>query len=273
MLTWREVVETQTKYGAKTINDDKDANNFVRRQSGWDRMPEIVGINGVAMSQDERIALLVSLVGGPVKAAAIIGKTRTHIDNMRRPGAPLRFDDVLALAKSAGVSLDWVASGRDVRPDLVERDGGGLADANAGGFGGLPGFARLQPLRPDVQVQGGRSLELWTPSEIAVSAQWLDGQFGLSGETARYATAGDDAMQPVVRKGAFVIVDTRPATPRTGLYLVGVGDELVVRRLSRLPGGRADLIADGDPRWRYALPAEMPDDLELYRVVWAGQAV
>ncbi|MEO8757081.1 MAG: hypothetical protein ABI398_04930 [Devosia sp.] len=52
---------------------------------------------------------------------------------------------------------------------------------------------------------------------------------------------------------------------------MGVGDELLVRRLSRLPGGSSELIADADPRWRYALPAEPPADLELYRVVWSGQ--
>src|SRR5260221_9057605 len=92
---------------------------------------------GFALPQEERIAQLVTLAGGPVKAAAIIGKTRTHIDNMRKPGAPLRLDDVLALARETGVTLDWVATGQTVRPDLR-----GLADAQADGFEVLPGFLR-----------------------------------------------------------------------------------------------------------------------------------
>ena len=62
---------------------------------------------------------------------------------------------MLALAKQAGVSLDWVATGQPVRPDLA----GGLADAGSGGFGGLPGFARLQPLRSEIATIGGRSVE------------------------------------------------------------------------------------------------------------------
>ena len=110
------------------------------------------------------------------------------------------------------------------------------------------------------------------PSDIAVSAQWLDGMFGLTSDSARYAKAGDAGMAPAIGKDALVIVDMRPATLRTGIYLVGVGDELLARRLSRLPGGAAELIADGDARWRYALPSE-PGELELYRIVWAGQAV
>ncbi len=228
-------------------------------------MPDLIG----TQSLEERIALLVSMVGGPVKAAAITGKTRTHIDNMRKPDAPLRIDDLLALAKEAGVSLDWVATGQPVRPDLA--GGSGLDDARGSGFGGLPGFTRLQPLRPKLASVGGRSIERWEPSDIAVSVQWLDGEFGLTGDTARYANAGDAGMEPLVGKGAFVIIDTRPAKPRTGIYLVGVGDELLARRLSRLPDGSAELIADADPRWRYALPPEPAAGLELYRIVWAGQ--
>ena len=110
-------------------------------------------------TQEERIAALVSAVGGPVRAAALLGKTRTHVDNMRKAGAPLRLEDVLVLARESGVTLDWVATGQAVRPDLR-----GLADAGSGGFDALPNFVRLLPLRPEVISAGGRTIERWTPS-------------------------------------------------------------------------------------------------------------
>jgi phage repressor protein C with HTH and peptisase S24 domain len=219
---------------------------------------------------EERIATLVELVGGPVRAAALIGKTRTHVDNMRKPGAPLRLEDVLVLAREAGVSLDWVATGHTVRPDLVARGAGDFADAGSAGFEGLPGFVRLSPLRPEVVVAGGRPVERWTPSEFAVSAQWLDSAFGLTPETARYAIAGDGGMEPMIGKGAAVIVDARSGPTRTGIYLGAVGDELLARRLNRLPDGRAELIADADARWRYGLGEAA---VELYRIVWVGQSL
>ena len=236
-------------------------------------MLELGGRPGFAMTQDERIAHLVALVGGPVKAAAIIGKTRTHVDNMRKPDAPLRLDDALALAREAGVTLDWVATGYHVRPDLAEHPAHKteLSEAAAGSFGALPGFTRLLPLKPETVSASGRNIERWTPSEIAVSAQWLDTAFGLTADTARYAEAGDAGMLPLIAKGTTLIVDTRPAKLRSGLYLVEVGDEMLPRRLSRLPNGSADLIADADPRWHYALPDAPEARPELYRIVWAGQ--
>lgn len=212
-------------------------------------------------TQEERIAALVNAVGGPVRAAALLGKTRTHVDNMRKAGAPLRLEDVLVLARAAGVTLDWVASGQAVRPDLR-----GLSDAGAATFDALPGFVRLLPLRPEVVTAGGRMVERWTPSEFAVSTHWLDG-LGLSEAAARYASAGDGGMAPAIGKGAFLVLDIREQPARTGLYLVAVGDELLPRRLQRLPDGTTELIADADPRWRFAGEAEM------YRIVWAGQGV
>jgi len=215
----------------------------------------------------ERVAWLVAQVGGPVRAAALIGKTRTHVDNMRKPEAPLRLDDVLALAREAGVSLDWVVSGQSVRPDLLA-PAGALADAGTAAFEALPGFVRLSPLKPEIVTVGGRSIERWTPSGFAVSVEWLDG-FGLTPDSARYALAGDDGMAPVIGKGAAVLVDMRTAPLRTGLYCVAIDNELLVRRLQRLPGGVSELVADADPRWRFVLGQAV----EMYRVVWVGQAV
>ena len=198
-----------------------------------------------------------------MRAAALLGKTRTHVDNMRKPDAPLRLDDVLALAREVGVSLEWVVSGQST--GSVAR---GLSDGQVGGFEGLPGFVRLSPLRPEIVVAGGRNIERWTPSGFAVSVEWLDG-FGLTPDTARYALAGDDGMAPAIGKGASVVIDVRPASPRTGLYCVAIDDELLVRRLQRLPGGVSELVADADPRWRHVLG----EAVEMYRVVWVGQAI
>ena len=224
--------------------------------SGAIAVPQLEGA-----TQEERIAALVGAVGGPVRAATLIGKTRTHVDNMRKAGAPLRLKDVLILAREAGVTLDWVATGQTVRADLR-----GLAEPEAA-FGAPPGFVQLLPLRPGIGTGAG------TPevtSDLAVSRQWLD-QLGLTEETARYALAGDGGMAPAIGKGAFVVVDARALPPRTGLYLVVVGEELLARRLSRLPDGTSELIADAIPRWRFVV--EGGGEVELYRIVWVGQGM
>jgi len=52
---------------------------------------------------------------------------------------------------------------------------------------------------------------------------------------------------------------------------VVVGEELLARRLSRLPDGTSELIADAIPRWRFVV--EGGGEVELYRIVWVGQGM
>lgn len=65
------------------------------------------------MSPNERMRTLVIMVGGPSKAAAIAGVTRTSIDNYRKPGHVLPLLEIAALCTAADVSLDWLAHGAD----------------------------------------------------------------------------------------------------------------------------------------------------------------
>lgn len=203
-------------------------------------MPISVGIVGYEVEQHERVAALVAAVGGPVKAAALIRKTRTHIDNMRKRDARLSLEDLLPLCVEAGVSLDWVATGHQQRPDLGT---------------GADGLYRVTMLKT-----GALASFAFEPAFFAA--------LGLEVGHVSAAIVDDDGMEPLIAKGATVLVDNRPATPRSGIYLVTLDDEIVARRLHRLPDGRTELVADAFRAWRYAL-TDKPT--VLHRVVWTGR--
>lgn len=218
------------------------------------------------LERHERVALLIEAVGGQRRAAEIAEVNADTINNWRKPGARLPIDGLLPICVAAGVSLDWVATGHMVRPDIQARLSG-FAEPGPGADP-IPGFERLSPLRPELVRQGDKAVERWLPSDIAVSAQWLEREFKLPADAARYATLEDDGMAPRLGRGAMVLLDTRPATPRSGIYLVA-GDELLARRLYRMPGGKYELTADADSNWKYATDAKgLP---EMHRIVWAGQ--
>lgn len=221
-------------------------------------MPLVLNRVGFEMERHERIAELVAAVGGPTKAAALLKRSRPHIDNIRKPGADLKLDDLLPLCEAAGVSLDWAATGYQVRPDLQSSVGANFSERAAG-------FVQLAPLRAD-------------PPDFAVSESWLSGH-GYSATTLRQARVDDGGMAPMIPKGSLVIVETKPAKVRSGVYVIEIGEELLARRLQLLPGDAGELVADGDPRWRFSVSWAGTGDsrdlgkLGLHRVVWAGQDV
>lgn len=221
-------------------------------------MPISVGIPGFELSQEERISALVAAVGGPVKAAAITGRTRTHIDNMRKAGAALRLDDLILLAIEAGVTLDWVATGYDRRPDLPAHNSHTAPSADQSG-----GLIELKPLAP-----GRASAD---QAQLAVSANWLHRELGLAPDQVRIAATDDDGMAPLITKGAQVIATLESAPLRSGIYLLVSGNELLARRLNRTPDGGLELSSDTDANWRYTITE--PQLPTLHRIVWCGRTL
>lgn len=225
-------------------------------------------VPAVRLSRHERVALLVEDVGGQKRASEIASVSADTINNWRKEGAKLPIDGVLQLCMEAGVSLDWVATGHMVRPDVIRR-GQELAEA-ALATDLAAGFEQLMPLRPESQEASRHSVRRHAPSEISVNAQWLKREFDLATDDARYAYVDDDGMAPKVPRGAFVLVDARPTEFRGGVFLIE-GPELLARRLYQMPDGFFELTADSDPNWRYrAAAVELP---QMHRIVWAGQSL
>jgi hypothetical protein len=229
-------------------------------------MPISLSKPGYDMALHERIGALVAGVGGPVKAAAIIGKSRGTIDDWRREGTRVPLTELLPLCVENGVSLDWVATGYQVRPDLAGIGGPELQLGEGGSHSvlGAGDTVRLMPL----WGKRAANVERFEPSEIPFAVDWLQSEFGLSADDARYVHPQDDGMAPIIARGSLAIVDVREtASPRSGIYVLELGDEQVARRLNLKPDGSAELVADANPGWRYPLP----EGTMLRRIVWAGQ--
>lgn len=203
----------------------------------------------------QRVAMLVEMVGGLGKAAQIAKVDPDTVNNWRKEGARVPLLGVLPLAVSANVSLDWVAVGHQIREDLKN-------SIQSVAAGELAGVVRLQPWA------GGEPVE--EAPGAAVAVKWLQ-KMGLDPESTRYLIAVDDAMKPLIGRGAAVIVDDRPGKLRSGIYALVVGEEHLIRRLNRLPNGVAELVADAEPTWRYVVGDH--DQSALRRVVWVGQAI
>lgn len=208
------------------------------------------GVPGFSLHKHERVALLVEAVGGMTKAAEIADVATDTVNKWRKEGAKLPLDGMLALAVAAGVSLDWVATGYQIRPDIEAR-GVGVDDASAAGF---------RPLA---------SHDSEGVAPFAANPAYLSERFGVSPEHVRYFEVTDPGQSPEIPIGALAFYDGRPvAHPRSGLHVVLVGGELLVRRINFLPDGSAELAADNIPTWRYPLVEPVPP---IYKLLWTTE--
>jgi len=56
-------------------------------------------------------------------------------------------------------------------------------------------------------------------------------------------------MEPTLRSGELILVDTKATQPREGIHVLRLDDALLVKRLHILPGRRLKVVSD-NPIWQ-----------------------
>jgi len=181
---------------------------------------------------EQRMAQLVEMVGGQMSAAKVAGVSKGAIHKWRTGQARVPLPEALLLAQHAGVSLDWVATGYDRRPDLPA--------TSAGGFKVLYRY-EASPAGAMIEIADGGT-------DIALRETWFK-DLGMRPDAAAVYAVRDDAMEPTIPIGSLLIVD-RSATMITGsgLYAIVGVNGVAARRAQSMFDGSLKLIAD-NPRY------------------------
>lgn len=130
---------------------------------------------------------------------------------------------------------------------------------------------------PKVNAKAGAGNSLITTDSVlgfyAFSYAFLRG-IGVQAKDALLMDVVGDAMEPLVSDGDALLVDTSVRKPQDGkLFLIGLGEELLVRRLQKSPRGW--VLVSQNPQYA-SMPIE-GDDLDAFhlygRVRWFGKVV
>lgn len=196
------------------------------------------GTDGRALTLGQRLEQCITAAGGLNKASEAMSMTpqglrklvRDNSDEMHpaKRGGPLL--PIVELAKAAGVTTDWIATGHDRRPDL-------------GPVQGRSGFAVLYHYEASPK---GQLVEVQDLHDAAVALRhdWL-ATIGIKPAHVSLMTMKGDAMAPTLRDGALLIVDRSiEAISGEGIYALIMGRGLAVRRAQLMLDGSAKLIAD-----------------------------
>jgi phage repressor protein C with HTH and peptisase S24 domain len=211
------------------------------------------------------MAQLIEMVGGTGDAAEIADVSRDTINNWRKEGAAVPLQKALLLAQAAGVSLDWVATGHQVRPDLPT----GLPAGNGDGFA----------LIPRLEVQASAGYGVISEREdvralVAFRRDWLR-QRGINPQTAFLLTARGDSMEPTIRDGDSLLGDSSiDRIVDNGIYIFVYAGTVMLKRLHIGLGGAVTMISDNPLYPRETIPKDRLEDLQVRgRVMWFGRSI
>ncbi len=164
---------------------------------------------------------------------------------------------VAALCKAAGKSLDWLLG-----EDTSSKVGAEFA---------------LVP-RLSVRAAAGTGAVNYEVEEIpdamlAFRLEWLR-QHGIDPRNAAIITAYGDSMEPTIRHGDALLINTAIQDVRSeGIYVVRVEDTLLVKRIS-IGLDHITLISDNPAIKDEVITKDRLPDLHIVgRVVWFGREI
>jgi phage repressor protein C with HTH and peptisase S24 domain len=96
------------------------------------------------------------------------------------------------------------------------------------------------------------------------SSRWLR-EMGLDPKALSAIRVTGDSMEPTLRDGDEILVDSRPSSLRDGIHVVRLDDMVLVKRLETARSGRIALLSDN--------PAYRPIDCDAGEVAVIGRVV
>jgi phage repressor protein C with HTH and peptisase S24 domain len=191
-----------------------------------------------------------------------------------------------ALAEHTDVSPRWLLSGAGpmhrgdtgTGPQGAIRgaEGAGAAGTDAGAVGGAESDYVLVPL---YGVQGGAGEGATVHGEevedlLAFKREWITRELRTRPERLALIHVRGESMVPTLAPGDVILVErNHGATVSDGVYVIRMGEALLVKRVQLLPEG-ALMVTSDNPAYqpfRVSLREPQADFAIVGRVVWAGR--
>lgn len=220
-----------------------------------------------------RISQLIRLVGSDVEAARVAGVSVDTLANYEKLRTAPKIEPLVRLARKAGVSIGWVVSGEGpMRTDEANRARSAAPDSDD--LIALP--------RYDVAAAAGAGALVVSEDVvdwIYFRREWLRKELGLPASRLAVISATGDSMAPTIESGDLLVLDVGDAAgglKSDGIYVLGVGDSVVVKRVGVRPTGRISISSDNPLYKHTAEEVERADLRTLHvigKVVWSGGRV
>jgi phage repressor protein C with HTH and peptisase S24 domain len=213
-------------------------------------------------------------------AAEVAAVSKSTLQRWIEGGSDPSFEGLAKLARHTGVSLDWLATGqgestgKQPKPGLAVEPSvwlpGKVQDAAESGFVMIP--------RYDVTASAGpgsfRDMEKVT-DVLAFKADWVRRELRTSPDKLALITAEGDSMDPTIRPGDILLIDTSvDEIEQDSIYVVVIDGYVMVKRCQRLFRSGIVIKSDNPNYDEIRLgPDEAGEFIVAGRVCWVGRMI
>lgn len=180
------------------------------------------------------------------------------------------LDTLLTIASAKSLSLSWLATGLGQKQ---AQEANSLAldwrVPEGGDFALVPRLVVQPSAGKGSLVEHEDAVDM-----IAFQASWLRRR-GVNPSFARALTVRGDSMEPTIRSGDVLLIDTsKNAIEDNGIYVVFSNGYVLVKRIHPRRDGSIMLISDNQAYPAEDVPAQEASDFRVAgRVMWFGRSI
>ena len=210
------------------------------------------------------------------KIAADIDMTIAGFSRIWNEGGLPKAETLKKIKQLKGCNLDWLLTGEGEPFPDQETASKSTAIDTLGNPVDIDEFIFVP--RYDIQAAAGHGQLVGDEKPaftMAFRRYWIENYITRDTKNLSVISVKGDSMEGVLNDGDSILINHGETTPRDGLYVLRLNENLLVKRLQLMPGGIVNVISANEayPTFEINLN-QMNDDLAIIgRVEWFGRNI
>ncbi|MDO5639275.1 MAG: helix-turn-helix transcriptional regulator [Neisseria sp.] len=224
----------------------------------------------------ERLIYLWKNEAKQAKIAADIEMTIAGFSRIWNEGGLPKAETLKKIKQLKGCNLDWLLTGEgEPFPDCESRESNSAYDT-LGNPVDVEEFVFVP--RYDIQAAAGHGQLVGNEKPVFTMAfrrYWIENYITRDTKNLSVISVKGDSMEGVLNDGDSILINHGETTPRDGLYVLRLNENLLVKRLQLMPGGIVNVISANEAYPTFEINLHhMTDDVAIIgRVEWFGRNI
>ena len=223
----------------------------------------------------DRLAFLWKDEARQAKIAADIDMTIAGFSRIWNEGGLPKSEALKKIKQLKGCSIDWLLTGEG-SPFPDSEAPKATATDTLGNPVDIDEFVFVP--RYDIQAAAGHGQLVGDEQPMFAMAfrrYWIENYVTRDIKNLSVISVKGDSMEGVLNDGDTILINHGQTTPRDGLYVLRLNENLLVKRLQLIPGGIVNVISANEAYPTFEIDLKNPtDDVAIIgRVEWFGRSI
>ena len=220
------------------------------------------------------------------KVSDLIGMSHMGLSKVFRNGSIPKAETLLSIHEKSGCDLKLLMTGEGQPfPKMAGNDSGGFpVPLPQGGqvFDTLGNPVDIEEFvfipHYNVQASAGNGLTVEDEKPIfsmAFRKYWIDNHLNANPKDLAVISVKGDSMEGVLNERDNILINCAKNKPGNGLYVVRIGNDLIVKRIQSMPGGKLLITSANEAYAPFEIDTNKDyDDIAIVgKVEWFGRQI